>query len=358
MKKKIALITGITGQDGSYLCELLLQKNYIVHGIIRRSSTLNTSRIDHIYQDPFQKNKNLILHYGDMTDGPGLYNVISDIKPDEIYNLAAQSHVAVSFNLPEYTTNVNALGTLRILEAVNSIKLKKTKIYQASTSELYGKTINRKQNEKTIFHPRSPYGVSKIFAYWISINYREAYNMFVSNGILFNHESPRRGETFVTRKITIGLSKISLGKSKQLYMGNLESKRDWGHAKDYAYMQWLILQQKKPDDYVISTGKQYSVRKFIELTCYELGFEIGWRNKGLKEVGYIKRINNNNKNLIKGKTIIRVSSKYYRPAEVDSLLGDSTKARRKLKWIPKTSIKMLVKEMVKEDLLKVKKELI
>ena len=356
--KKIAFITGITGQDGSYLAEILLKKKYIVHGIIRRSSTINTSRIDHLYQEPFQKKKNFFLHYGDLTDGLQIFNLIKKIKPHEIYNLAAQSHVAVSFALPEYTANVNALGTLRILEAVKTLDLKKTKIYQASTSELYGKTTNRRQNEKTVFYPRSPYGVSKMFAYWISINYREAYNMFVCNGILFNHESPRRGETFVTRKITIGLSKIFFGKIKVLTMGNLDSKRDWGHAKDFAYMQWLMLQQKKPDDYVISTGKQYSVRKFIELTCYELGFEIGWRNKGLKEVGYIKRINNNNKNLIKGKTIIRVSSKYYRPAEVDSLLGDSTKARRKLKWIPKTSIKMLVKEMVKEDLLKVKKELI
>ena len=356
MKKKIALITGITGQDGSYLCELLLQKNYIVHGIIRRSSTINTSRIDHIYQDPFQKNRNLFLHYGDMTDGSGLYNIINDIKPDEIYNLAAQSHVAVSFNLPEYTTNVNALGTLRILEAVKSLKLKKTKIYHASTSELYGKTTNKKQNEKTIFYPRSPYGVSKLFAYWISINYREAYKIFVCNGILFNHESPRRGETFVTRKITIGISKIYLGKSKNLYIGNLESKRDWGHAKDYAYMQWLILQQKKPDDYVISTGKQYSVRKFIELVCFELGFIIAWKNKGLKEVGYIKKIFKKNKNLKRGQVIIRVSSKYFRPSEVDSLLGDSSKARKKLKWSPNTSIKMLVKEMVNEDLLKIKKD--
>ncbi len=357
--KKIALITGITGQDGSYLAEILLKKKYIVHGIIRRSSTINTSRIDHVYQDPFQKKKNFFLHYGDLTDGLQIFNLIKKIKPHEIYNLAAQSHVAVSFALPEYTANVNALGTLRILEAVKALDLKKTKIYQASTSELYGKTSSRTQNEKTFFYPRSPYGVSKMFAYWISINYREAYNMFVCNGILFNHESPRRGETFVTRKITIGLSKIFLGKSKELHMGNLESKRDWGHAKDFAHMQWLMLQQKKPDDYVISTGKQYSVRKFIELVCLELGFEIGWRNKGLKEVGYIKRIHNKkNNNLIIGKIIIRVSSKYYRPAEVDSLLGDSSKAKRKLKWTPKTSIKMLVKEMVREDLLKVKKELI
>ena len=357
--KKIALISGITGQDGSYLAEILLKKKYIVHGIVRRSSTINTSRIDHIYQDPFKKKKNLFLHYGDLTDGLQILNLIKKLKPHEIYNLAAQSHVAVSFALPEYTANVNALGTLRILEAVKTLNLKKTKIYQASTSELYGKTTNKSQNEKTVFYPRSPYGVSKMFAYWMSINYREAYNMVVCNGILFNHESPRRGETFVTRKITIGLSKIFLGKANELHMGNLESKRDWGHAKDFAYMQWLILQQKKPDDYVISTGKQYSVKKFIELTCLELGFEIGWMNRGLKEVGYIKRIKNKkNNNLIKGKIIIRVSSKYYRPTEVDSLLGDSSKARRKLKWTPKTSIKMLVKEMVSEDLLKVKRELI
>ena len=355
MKKKIAMITGITGQDGSYLCELLLKKNYIVHGIIRRSSSINTQRINHIYQDPFVKKKNFFLHYGDLTDGIKILDLIKSIKPHEIYNLAAQSHVAVSFKLPEYTANVNALGTLRILESVRILGLKNTKIYQASTSELYGKTTSKKQNEKTPFYPRSPYAVSKLFAYWLSINYREAYNMYICNGILFNHESPRRGETFVTRKISIGLSNIFLGINKFVFIGNLESKRDWGHAKDYAQMKWLMLQQKKPEDFVISTGKQCSVRKFIELCCLELGIQIGWKGRGINEVGYIKKLIKKNKNLKIGKVIIKVSSKYYRPAEVNSLLGDSSFARKKLKWKPTISIKSLIKEMIEYDLANIKK---
>ena len=355
MRKK-AFITGITGQDGSYLAELLLEKKYIVHGRIRRSSTINTQRIDHLYQDLFKKNKDFFLHYGDLTDGTSVLNLINFIKPNEIYNLAAQSHVAVSFKLPEYTADVNALGALRLFEAVKTLGLKKTKIYQASTSELYGKTFTKKQNELTPFYPRSPYAVSKLFAYWISVNYREAYGMYICNGILFNHESPRRGETFVTRKISIGLSKICLGIEKLLYIGNLESKRDWGHAKDYSRMQWMMLQQKKPIDYVISTGKQYTVRKFIELTCKELGIIIVWKGKGLKEIGLVKKLTKKNKNLKIGQVIIRVSSLYYRPTEVNSLLGDSSKAGRELKWVPKISIKGLVKEMVKSDLEIIKKK--
>ena len=355
MRNKIALITGVTGQDGSYLSELLLKKNYKVHGIIRRSSSINTKRIDHIYQSPNKKNNSFFLHYGDLSDGVRMFDLIKTIKPDEIYNLGAQSHVDVSFKLPEYTANINALGSLRILESVRILGLKNTRIYQASSSELYGKTISIKQNEKTPFYPRSPYAISKLFAYWMSINYREAYKLYVCNGILFNHESPRRGETFVTRKITIGLSNIFHGIDKFLVVGNLDSKRDWGHAKDYAEMQWLMLQQKKPEDFVISTGKQYSVRKFIELSTLELGAQIAWRGTGLNELGYIKKITKNNKSFKVGQIIVKISSKYYRPTEVDSLLGDSSYARKKLKWKSKTSIKSLVKEMINYDLNNIKK---
>ncbi len=338
MKKKVAFITGITGQDGSYLAELLLKKKYIVHAIKRRSSSINTSRIDKIF-----KNKDFYLHYGDLADFAVLLKLINIVKPDEIYNLGAQSHVSVSFDKPLYTADINALGILRILEIVRSLKLsKKTKIYQAGTSELYGKTSSAKQSELTPFYPRSPYAVSKLFAHWISINYREAHNIFVSNGILFNHESPRRGETFVTRKISIGLSKIKLGLQKRITVGNLEAKRDWGHAKDYVYMQWLILQQKKPDDFVIATGKQHSVRDFINEACKILKIKITWKFKGLNEKGYND----------KGKCIVTVDKRYFRPTEVDSLLGNYNKARKLLKWKPKIEFKDLVKEMVLHDLKK------
>ncbi len=354
--RKVALITGITGQDGSYLAELLLDKGYIVHGIKRRSSSLNTARIDHLYQDPHDKNQNLFLHYGDLTDSTNLIKLIGFISPDEIYNLAAQSHVAVSFESPEYTANCDALGTLRILEAVRLLNLtKKTKIYQASTSELYGKVQEIPQNENTPFYPRSPYAVAKLYAYWITINYREAYGIFACNGILFNHESPRRGETFITRKITRGLSRIDKDLENCLYVGNLDSKRDWGHAKDYVEMQWLMLQQDKPEDYVISTGRQESVRSFIELVGKELGWNKGsknnksiiWEGKGLEEIG--RRQDN-------GEVVIRVDQRYFRPTEVDSLLGDSRQAYLKLGWKPSINLEDLVKEMIENDLKEAKKE--
>ena len=338
MKK--ALITGITGQDGSYLAELLLDKGYEVHGIKRRTSLINTHRIDHLFQDPHENNLKFILHHGDLTDSTSLIRIIQEVQPDEIYNLAAQSHVKVSFEEPEYTANSDALGTLRILEAIRILKLeKKTKYYQASTSELYGLTTVSPQNEKTPFYPRSPYGVAKLYAYWITVNYREAYDIFACNGILFNHESPVRGETFVTRKITRALTRISLGLQNTLYLGNLNSKRDWGHAKDYVEVQWLMLQENKPDDYVISTGKQYSVRDFVNEAAKNLNMNIEWKGKNENEVG-----------IFENKEIVKIDKKYYRPTEVESLLGDSSKVREKLGWVPKISFQDLVKEMVESDL--------
>jgi len=337
---KRALITGITGQDGSYLAELLIEKGYEVHGLIRRASTFNTQRIDHLFQDPHEKNKKLILHYGDLSDASNLSRLLESIKPDEIYNLGAQSHVRVSFDMPEYTGDIVALGTLRLLDAIRDAKIK-TKFYQASSSEMYGKAIELPLRESTPFHPRSPYGVAKVYAYWITKNYRESYGIFASNGILFNHESPRRGETFVTRKITRGLVRIKLGVDHKLYLGNLDAKRDWGYAKDYAEGMWLMLQAKKPDDFVLATGKAYSVREFIEETANNLNMQIVWKGKGLKEVGIDKKT---------GKTIIEIDPKYFRPAEVDILIGDPSKAKKILKWKPKTSFKELVRIMVEADL--------
>ncbi len=340
MKRKIALITGITGQDGSYLAEFLLKKKYLVHGIIRRSSSFNTGRIDHLYQDPHEKGKNFFLHYGDMTDSLSLQRIITFVNPDEIYNLAAQSHVAVSFQQPEYTANTDGLGALRILEIIKNIKSKKIKFYQAGTSEMFGKVQEIPQSEKTNFYPRSPYGAAKAYAYWITINYREAYNLFACNGILFNHESPVRGETFVTKKITKALCKIKYKKQKKLYLGNLQAKRDWGHAKDYVEAQWLILQQKKPDDYVIATGKNYSVKFFIEKVAKYLDMKIKWKGTGINTKGYDKN----------GNCIIECDKKYFRPAEVDTLLGNAAKAKKILKWKPKISFDELVKDMVDRDL--------
>ena len=339
MKK--ALIFGVTGQDGSYLSELLLKKKYIVHGVKRRSSSINTHRIDHLYQDRHQKKRNFILHYGDITDSTSVSKIIHDTRPDEIYNLAAQSHVAVSFEVPEYTANADALGVLRILEAIKFHKLeKKTKFYQAGTSEMFGKVQTVPQNEKTPFYPMSPYGVAKVYAHWITKNYREAYNIFASNGILFNHESPRRGETFVTKKIILALCKIKLGQQKKLFLGNLYAKRDWGHARDYCYAMWKILQQKKADDFVIATGKQYSVKEFANSTMKELGIKYSWKGSGINEKCLDQF----------GKVIIQCDPAYYRPLEVDTLLGDSSKARKILKWKPKINIKMLVKEMVNSEI--------
>ena len=338
MKK--ALITGITGQDGSYLAEFLLDKGYKVHGIKRRTSLINTDRIDHLYQDPHEQNRKLILHHGDLTDATSLIRIIQEVQPDEIYNLAAQSHVAVSFEEPEYTANSDALGALRILEAIRILKLeKKTKYYQASTSELYGATLKSPQDEKTPFYPRSPYGVAKLYAYWITVNYREAYDIYACNGILFNHESPVRGETFVTRKITKALARIKTGLQKNLYLGNLNALRDWGHAKDFVEAQWLMLQQQKPEDFVIATGKQYSVRDFINLASKFLDMKIEWKGKNLEEVG-----------IYNGNEIIKVDPKYFRPTEVETLLGDARKAKEKLNWSPKISFEQLVKEMTDEDL--------
>ena len=357
MKKsnKIALITGITGQDGSYLAELLLEKGYIVHGLKRRASSFNTSRIDHLYQDPHEENPQFILHYGDLIDSTNIFKLIKKIQPDEIYNLGAQSHVAVSFDTPEYTANCDALGVLRILEAVKNLNLnKKTKVYQASTSELYGLVQEVPQKETTPFYPRSPYAVAKLYAYWIIVNYREAYDIFACNGILFNHESPRRGETFVTRKITRGLSRIDVGIDKCIYMGNLDSKRDWGHAKDYVFMQWLMLQQEKPEDFVIATGQMKSVREFIELCAIELGWNkenkgkgIIWEGNGINEIGRREDTK---------EVVIKIDPKYFRPTEVDQLLGDSSKARKKLNWEPIITIEQLISEMIKEDLKEARKE--
>ena len=346
MKK--ALITGITGQDGSYLAEFLLQKGYEVHGIKRRSSSFNTSRIDHIYNDPHIENTKFILHYGDLTDSTNLIRIVQQVKPDEIYNLGAQSHVAVSFETPDYTANSDALGTLRILEAIRILGLEKhTKFYQASTSELYGLIQESPQNEKTPFYPRSPYGVAKLYSYWITVNYREAYDIFACNGILFNHESPRRGETFVTRKITRGLARIEKGLENCLYLGNIDAKRDWGHAKDYVEMQWMMLQIEKPEDFVIATGRMETVRNFCELTANKLGWNNGgnsgiiWEDKGIDEIG--RRADN-------GKIVIKIDPRYYRPTEVQELLGDATKAKNILKWEPKITLEQLVSEMVDEEL--------
>ena len=355
MKK--ALITGITGQDGSYLAEFLLSKGYEVHGIKRRSSSLNTERIDHIYQDPHEPDPRLFLHYGDMTDSLNIQSLVTKIKPDEIYNLAAQSHVAVSFEMPEYTANVDALGTLRILEAIRGAGLEKTcKFYQASTSELYGMVQENPQTEKTPFYPRSPYGVAKIYSYWITVNYRESYGMYACNGILFNHESPRRGETFVTRKITRAVANLFTGQEKCLYLGNINSLRDWGHAKDYIEMQWLMLQQDEPSDYVIATGNQISVREFVELSFSALGIKIGFKGSDLDEVGFVEEINTTEENSLKvGDIILKIDKKYYRPAEVETLLGSAKKAENKLGWKPKISVGELAKEMTLSDLRAAKK---
>ena len=350
--KKTALITGITGQDGAYLAEFLLKKGYEVHGIKRRSSLLNTDRIDHLYQDPHESHRRLILHYGDMTDSSALIRVIQHVQPHEIYNLAAQSHVAVSFEEPEYTANSDALGALRLLEAIRILGLtRKTRYYQASTSELFGKAQAPRQSETTPFYPRSPYAVAKLYAHWITINYREAYGMFACNGILFNHESPVRGETFVTRKITRALARIMLGLQDCVYLGNLEAKRDWGHARDYVEAQWLMLQQDKPEDFVIASGAQYSVRDFVNAAAAELGIKLNWRGKGVKETAVIERSPAAKGEFpARGQTIVRVDPRYFRPTEVDSLLGDARKARRKLGWKPRIPFKALVAEMVREDL--------
>jgi GDPmannose 4,6-dehydratase len=339
MSQKVALITGITGQDGAYLAELLLSKGYIVHGVKRRSSLFNTDRIDHLYQDPHIEHQNLILHYGDLTDSTNLIRIIQQVQPDEIYNLAAMSHVAVSFETPEYTANADGIGTLRILEAIRILGLeKKTRFYQASTSELYGLVQETPQKETTPFYPRSPYAVAKMYAYWITVNYREAYGMYACNGILFNHESPIRGETFVTRKITRALARIKLNLQDCLYLGNLDSLRDWGHAKDYVEMQWLMLQQEQAEDFVIATGKQYSVRDFVNTAAQELDIAITWQGHGVEEKGYWG-----------DKCVVQVDPRYFRPTEVDTLLGDPTKAKQKLGWVPKVSFEELVSEMVRED---------
>ncbi len=363
---KTALITGITGQDGAYLSELLLQKNYIVHGIKRRASSFNTTRVDHLYQDPHETNRKFIMHYGDLTDATNLIRIIQEVQPDEIYNLAAQSHVQVSFETAEYTANADALGTLRILEAIRLLGLeKKTRFYQASTSELYGKIQESPQTEKTPFYPRSPYGVAKLYAYWITVNYREAYGMYACNGILFNHESPIRGETFVTRKITRAAARIALGMQDTLYLGNLNAKRDWGHAKDYVRMQWMMLQQDEPEDFVIATGKQHSVREFCDLAFSELGIKIAWEGDGVNEVGRIdsileKQIRDSSGHTIDpgtllsdkqiGNVIVRIDPRYFRPTEVESLLGDPSKAKAKLGWMPEISFEKMVQEMVQEDM--------
>lgn len=365
MTRKVALITGVTGQDGSYLAELLLGKGYEVHGIKRRSSLFNTNRIDHLYQDPHDKDQKFVLHYGDMTDSTGLIRIIQSIQPDEIYNLAAQSHVAVSFEEPEYTANADALGTLRVLEAIRILGMdKKTRFYQASTSELYGMVQETPQKETTPFYPRSPYAVAKLYSYWITVNYREAYGLYACNGILFNHESPVRGETFVTRKITRAIARIALGLQDCLYLGNLNALRDWGHARDYVEMQWLMLQQEHAEDYVIATGIQHSVRQFVDWAAAAAGMRLRWEGQGVQEVGILEalvdvddlernvqlkqfQVSKVTKNL--GKAVVRVDPRYFRPTEVETLLGDATKARVKLGWAPKTDVQSLVTEMVKSD---------
>lgn len=349
MKK--ALITGVTGQDGSYLAELLLSKGYEVHGIKRRASMFNTQRVDHIYQDPHVDNQRFVLHYGDLTDSSNLTRILQDVQPDEVYNLGAQSHVAVSFESPEYTADVDAMGTLRLLEAIRLLGLtNKTRFYQASTSELYGLVQETPQTESTPFYPRSPYAVAKLYAYWITVNYREAYGMFACNGILFNHESPRRGETFVTRKITRGLSNISQGLEACLYLGNLDALRDWGHARDYVLMQWMMLQQDTPEDYVIATGQQHSVRDFIRWSAAELGIELKFQGEGIEEHAVVKRASELAPGVKSGDTIVRVDPRYFRPAEVETLLGDPAKAKAKLGWVPTISAREMCAEMVAEDL--------
>ncbi|WP_315751531.1 MULTISPECIES: GDP-mannose 4,6-dehydratase [unclassified Bradyrhizobium] len=341
MKKKTALITGVTGQDGAYLAELLLEKGYSVHGIKRRSSLFNTHRIDHLYHDPHEKGADFTLHHGDLTDSSSLIRIVQHVQPDEIYNLAAQSHVAVSFEEPEYTANSDALGTLRLLEAIRILGLeKKCRFYQASTSELYGLVRETPQTEDTPFYPRSPYGVAKLYAYWITVNYRESYGIYACNGILFNHESPLRGETFVTRKITRGLSRIKLGLQERLYLGNLDARRDWGHARDYVRMQWLMLQQDRPEDYVIATGEQHSVREFVEIASRKLGMIIRWEGTGINEKAFDAET---------GRCVVEIDPRYFRPAEVETLLGDASKARRQLGWEPTTSFEALVSEMTAED---------
>jgi GDPmannose 4,6-dehydratase len=347
---KVALITGVTGQDGAYLAEFLLKKGYIVHGIKRRASSFNTDRIDHLYQEPHVDNKKFILHYGDLTDSTNLIRIIQQTQPDEIYNLGAMSHVAVSFEAPEYTANADGMGTLRILEAIRILGLeKKTRFYQASTSELYGLVQEMPQKETTPFYPRSPYAVAKMYAYWITVNYREAYGLYACNGILFNHESPLRGETFVTRKITRAVARMALGLQDCLYLGNLSSLRDWGHARDYVEMQWLMLQQEQPEDFVIATGVQYSVRQFVEFAAAELGIEIRWEGQGEQEVGIVATVSSKDVKVKIGDAIVKVDPRYFRPTEVETLLGDPTKAKEKLGWVPKTTLAELVKEMVQSD---------
>jgi GDPmannose 4,6-dehydratase len=357
MTKKIALITGVTGQDGAYLSEFLLKKGYVVHGLKRRSSLFNTDRIDHLYQDPHVDNANFILHYGDMTDSTNLIRIIQEVQPDEIYNLAAMSHVHVSFDTPEYTANADGLGTLRLLEAIRILGLeKKTRIYQASTSELYGMVQEVPQSEKTPFYPRSPYAVAKMYAYWISVNYREAYGIFASNGILFNHESPIRGETFVTRKITRAVSRIAMGMQDTVYLGNLNSQRDWGHAKDYVRMMWMILQAEEAEDWVIATGVTTTVREFIRMAFMEAGIEIEFRGESELEKAYVLSCSNSEFQIEKGKEVVSVDPRYFRPTEVDLLIGDATKAKNKLGWIPKYDLACLVKDMMLSDLQLMKKD--
>jgi GDPmannose 4,6-dehydratase len=347
---KTALITGITGQDGAYLAELLLAKGYVVHGVKRRSSSFNTDRIDHLYQDPHVENQRLVLHYGDLTDSTNLIRIIQQVQPDEIYNLAAMSHVQVSFETPEYTANADGLGTLRVLEAIRILGLeRKTRFYQASTSELYGLVQQTPQTETTPFYPRSPYAVAKLYGYWITVNYREAYGLYACNGILFNHESPLRGETFVTRKITRAMARIALGLQDCLYLGNLSAQRDWGHAKDYVEAQWLVLQQPRPDDFVIATGVQHSVRQFVEMAARELGIDVAFEGDGVAEVGRISRVGDKRVRLKVGDVIVRVDPRYFRPTEVQTLLGDPTKARTVLGWTPKITLADMVAEMVKAD---------
>ena len=352
MSKKTALITGITGQDGSYLAEFLLAKGYVVHGIKRRSSLFNTQRVDHFYQDPHINDLKFYLHYGDLTDSSNLTRILSETKPDEVYNLGAMSHVAVSFESPEYTADVDGIGTLRLLEAMRFLGMEKTaRFYQASTSELYGLVQETPQKETTPFYPRSPYAVAKLYAYWITVNYREAYGMYACNGILFNHESPRRGETFVTRKITRGLCNIAMGLDQCLFMGNIDSLRDWGHAKDYVRMQWMMMQQEQPEDFVIASGVQYSVRQFIEMSAQQLGVEIRWEGEGVEEKGYVATIEGDKApGLTVGQNIVAIDPRYFRPAEVETLLGDPTKAKEKLGWVPQITVQEMIGEMVAYDL--------
>ena len=351
MKSKVALITGITGQDGAYLAEFLLKKDYIVHGLKRRTSQFNTDRIDHIYEDPHNPNPKFFLHFGDMTDSSNLIRLVQEIKPDEIYNLAAMSHVRVSFDIPEYVADTDGVGTLRLLEAIRIAGLEgKTRIYQASTSELYGKVKEVPQTEKTPFYPRSPYGVAKMYAYWITVNYREAYNLFACNGILFNHESPIRGETFVTRKITRAVSRIALGLQDKFYLGNLDAKRDWGHAKDYVRMMWMILQHDMPEDWVIATGRSTSIRDMVKMAFAHIGVTLAFKGEGINEIAVVESCSNENYNIEIGKEVLAIDPKYFRPTEVDLLIGDATKAKEKLGWVPEISLEQLVEEMMQSDL--------